>query len=111
MTESRPPTAGEVVRIAAQSRWLFPYGGFEALETAELQVLLAVIDQPKRAPAEIAVALRFTRNSISQPLTSLEAAGLITVVGHPSDGRMKSVSPTRSGRALCRRYLGSLGPE
>lgn len=105
---SRRRLATEAIRAAAQYRRIFPYGGFESLDTAELQILLAVSVSSGTTPASLAEELSFERSSVSSPLSTLESSGLVELAEHPDDGRRKLAHTTPRGEALVGRFLDSI---
>lgn len=108
MKKAKRALLDEAVAVAARSRELFPYGGFEDLDNAELQILLATTAHPGGSVREIAAALRFEQPTMSRPVSGLEDRGLIEVTKDPGDGRRKLLAPTQPGLATVRRYLTSV---
>lgn len=105
MNARRRRLAAHAIKVAAQYRRLFPYGGFEDLDTAELQILLAVTSSQAVTPAAIAEVLGLQRQSVGRPVMRLQEAGLVEIRPHADDGRMKVVSSTSAGDDLIQRFL------
>lgn len=94
---------GSVVLV----RQLFPYGGFEGLSNAEIQILLALFADGDASPPDLADKLNFDRTSVSEPLVSLGQEGMVAVESGAAglDRRHRVVHLTRRGDEMVRHYL------
>lgn len=97
-----------IVDLTNEFRRHFPYGGFELLDTAQVQVLVAVAAFDKPTPTELAASLRFDRSSVSRPLAGLEEARLVRSVVDKRDGRRRYLKLTAKGRRMLASYLSHL---
>ena len=61
-------------------------------------------------PAELARAFQLTKGALTNSLSRLAAAGLITVAGDKDDGRKKRATVTDAGAAAHREALTALRP-
>lgn len=84
---------------------MFPRGGFEGLDAAELQVLVSVWVEPERLVREIAEDLEMPRPSVSTALASLEKQKLLVRHRDSVDARTQRLSLTVTGTGLVRRFL------
>jgi DNA-binding MarR family transcriptional regulator len=100
--------ASAALAAARRYRALFPRGGYQGWEAAELQVLIALVVAPDRRVGELALELDLERTTVSNAATSLRDAKLIRDGADPEDGRAKLLAPTAKGRRLCQRYLAEV---
>lgn len=101
-------TLAKIIERAADSRRLFPYGGFRGVKTAEIQVLLVVLMRKDATLESIGAALCLDQSSVSQAMSSLESMGLLRKAPDPIDRRRRSFRATRKGRMLGQEYLQSV---
>jgi DNA-binding MarR family transcriptional regulator len=64
----------------------------------------------ERSPAGLANAFEVTRQTMTNTLQRLEAAGLVTSRPDPADGRAKIIAITDAGRAMRQRCLEAQAP-
>jgi DNA-binding MarR family transcriptional regulator len=64
----------------------------------------------ERSPAGLANAFQVTRQTMTNTLQRLEAAGLVTSRPDPADGRAKIISITDAGRAMRQRCIAAQAP-
>lgn len=64
----------------------------------------------ERSPAGLANAFQVTRQTMTNTLQRLEAAGLVTSRPDPADGRAKIITITDAGRAMRQRCIEAQAP-
>lgn len=64
----------------------------------------------ERAPAALASAFQVTRQTMTNTLQRLEAAGLVAIRPDPGDGRAKIVGITDAGRAMRQACIAAQAP-
>lgn len=64
----------------------------------------------EKSPAQLARAFQLTKGAMTNTITRLEAAGMITVRDDPADGRRKLISPTEAGLAMRERAAEAMAP-
>lgn len=64
----------------------------------------------ERSPAGLASAFQVTRQTMTNTLQRLEAAGLVTSRPDPADGRAKIITITDAGRAMRQRCIEAQAP-
>lgn len=64
----------------------------------------------ERSPAGLASAFQVTRQTMTNTLQRLEAAGLVTSRPDPADGRAKIITITEAGRAMRQRCIEAQAP-
>jgi DNA-binding MarR family transcriptional regulator len=64
----------------------------------------------ERSPAGLASAFQVTRQTMTNTLQRLEAAGLVTSRPDPADGRAKIITITDAGRAMRQRCIDAQAP-
>ena len=88
-----------VMRLARRMRAERPPS---ALTLTQLAALATLERHGPITPRELAAAERVTPPSMTRVVAALEAAGLATRTGHPTDGRQVLLQVTGDGRALLR---------
>jgi len=97
-----------IVAAAAAYRSYFPYGGFETLDTTEIQVLVAIEAKEKSSPKDVAKSLGLDPTSISGPLSRMAERKLIKVTPDRNDARRRFLKLTAGGRRLVHSYLDQI---
>lgn len=69
------------------------------LSRADWCVLLAIEEEGRRTPSEIAAFLEVDRTAVSRTLRKLEASGMVERTRGGDDGRTRRLSVTGKGRA------------
>jgi DNA-binding MarR family transcriptional regulator len=64
----------------------------------------------ERSPAGLASAFQVTRQTMTNTLQRLEAAGFVTSRPDPADGRAKIITITEAGRAMRQRCIEAQAP-
>lgn len=64
----------------------------------------------ERSPAGLATAFQVTRQTMTNTLQRLEAAGYVAIRPDPADGRAKIVAITDAGRAMRQRCMEAQAP-
>lgn len=107
--DSVPPGKRETLKAILESvarvRRLFPYGGFQGLRTAEIQILLALEAGGEGSPPDLAERLNLDRTSLSDPIVKLAAQGLVAVELGVGDRRHRMIQLTPRGSELVDSYL------
>ncbi len=75
-----------------------------ALASAEVEVLVAVVERPGRGVRDIAHVLGLAANTVSTHVSGLLHAGLLARTEDPNDRRVAVLRPTPAGRARVRRW-------
>jgi DNA-binding MarR family transcriptional regulator len=75
-----------------------------ALPSAEVELLVAVIENPGMGVAEAARSLGLAANTVSTLVGRLTVAGLIERTDDPADRRAAVLCPTVAGRARVKRW-------
>jgi DNA-binding MarR family transcriptional regulator len=96
--------ADKLLAHARLGRRLYPRGGLDGLEPAEIQVLVVLWRYPERSVNDVAELLQLRRPSASNALAKLQAGGLVVeAVGE--DARVRRHRLTSAGRRTVRRVL------
>ena len=88
-----------VMRLARRMRAERPES---SLSLTQLAALATLERHGPLTPGELAQAERVSPPSMTRVVAALEAAGLVTRTGHPSDGRQVLLCASPSGTALLR---------
>ncbi len=75
-----------------------------ALASAEVEVLVAVVERPGRGVRDVAHVLGLAANTVSTLVGGLLHAGLLARTEDPKDRRIAVLRPTPAGRARVRRW-------
>jgi DNA-binding MarR family transcriptional regulator len=74
------------------------------LPSAEVELLVAVVEAPGMGVAEVARSLGLAANTVSTLVGRLGQAGLIERTDDPTDRRAAVLRPTAAGRARIKRW-------
>jgi len=115
---SRPPQDRSDIQVFAEIAAIDQLAATRierALPAGLTKAQFMVLDRLARGgggetPAELARAFQLTKGALTNSLSRLVAAGLITVVGDKDDGRKKRATVTEAGAVAHREALAALRP-